>query len=160
MNAPNEGQPVGWDPDEIRLDEPTRASRLRWVFAVDTALPAGVAVNAAACLAASAGASVAGLVGPGGTDAGGAWHPGLPWAGCAVLGATAAELADLRTKALASDEVFLVDMPGSAQTNRVYADYLSELAGTPADGLDLRAVSVLGAKNKIDRLTKRLGLLP
>ena len=88
------------------------------------------------------------------------WHPGLPWAGCAALGATAAELADLRAKALAADEVVVVDMPGSAQTNRVYAGYLTELAGTPADRLDLRAVSLLGPKNRVDRLTKRLGLLP
>jgi hypothetical protein len=124
------------------------------------ALPAGVAANAAACLAASAGARVSGLLGPGGNDADGAWHPGLPWAGCAVLGATAAELADLRTNALAAEDVLVVDMPGSAQTNRVYADYLTELAVTAADGLDLRAVSVFGPKNKIDRLTKRLGLLP
>lgn len=159
MTAANEDERIGWEPEEVRLDEPTRASRLRWVIVVDTALPAGVAVNAAACLAASAGAAVAGLLGPGGTDADGAQHPGLPWAGCAVLGATAAELTDLRTRALAAAAVFLVDMPGSAQTNRVYADYLSELAGTPADRLDLRAVSLLGPKNTIDRLTKRLGLL-
>ena len=160
MTTPNERQSVGWGEDEIRLDEPTRASRLRWVIVLDSALPAGLAVNAAACLAASAGAAVAGLLGPGVADADGAWHPGLPWAGCAVLGATAAELADLRARALASDDVFVADVPGSAQTHRVYADYLSDLAGTPADRLDLRAVSVLGPKNKVDQLTKRLGLLP
>ena len=160
MTAPDALTKVGWDPDEVRLDEPTRASRLRWVIVVDTALPAGVAVNAAACLAASAGATVNGLLGPGGTDADGAWHPGLPWAGCAVLGATAGELVEFRVKALASDDVLVVDMPGSAQANRVYADYLTELAATAADMLDLRAVSVFGPKNKIDRLTKRLGLLP
>ena len=160
MTAPNESKPMGWDPDEIRIDEPTRNSRLRWVIAIDSSLPGGVAVNAAACLAAVAGASVAGLLGPGGSDADGAWHPGLPWAGCAVLGATTPELTDLRTKALAADDVLVIDMPGSAQTNRVYADYLSELAGTPADRLDLRAVSLFGPKNRIDRLTKRLGLLP
>jgi len=161
MTAPHEHEHrrLGWHPDEIRLDEPTRASRLRWVIAVDTALPAGVAANAAACLAASAGASVAGLLGPGGTDGDGAWHPGLPWAGCTVLGATAAELAELRARAHASDDVAVVDMPGSAQTNRVYADYLRELAGTPAERLDLRAVGVLGPRRTIDRLTKRLGLL-
>jgi hypothetical protein len=157
---PNEQHPVGWQPAEVRLDEPTRASRLRWVIVVDSALAAGVAANAAACLAASAGATVSGLLGPGGEDADGAWHPGLPWAGCSVLAATAAELADLRTKALAAGDVLVVDMPGSAQTHRVYADFLAELAVTIADGLDLRAVSVLGPKNRIDRLTKRLGLLP
>ena len=77
-----------------------------------------------------------------------------------MLGATAADLAELRGRALAADEVVVFDMPGSAQTNRVYADHLSDLAGTSTDHLDLRAVSVLGPKNKVDRLTKRLGLLP
>lgn len=159
MDVPDDQQ-IGWQPDEVALDEPTRNSRLRWVIVVDAALPAGASVNAAACLAAAVGDRVAGLLGPGGPDADGAHHPGLPWAGCTVLAADAAGLADLRARAAGSDGVLVVDMPASAQTNRVYTDYLAELARTSAGGLDLRAVSVLGPKNRIDRLTKRLSLLP
>jgi hypothetical protein len=155
--TPNEQ--VGWSPDEVRLDEATRRSRLRWVVVVDGALPAGLAVNAAACLAASSGAAVTGLVGPGGHDADGGWHPGLPWAGCTVLAATAQELVDLRAKATAGDGVLVSDVPASAQTNRVYADYLGELARSGTPDLGLRAVSLLGPRNRIDKLTKGLGLL-
>ena len=150
---------IGWLPDEVRLDEPTRRSRLRWVVVVDATLPAGRAVNAAACLAASTGAAVAGLLGPGGQDADGGWHPGLPWAGCTVLAVSPQELLDLRTRAAGLKGVLVSDMPDGAQTHRVYADYLQELARSPTGELGLRAVSLLGPRNRIDRLTKRLSLL-
>lgn len=149
-----------WAADEVRLDEPTRASRLRWVLVVDEALPAGAVVNAGACLAAAVGYAVAGLLGPSGLDADGVPHPGLPWAGCTVLAASAAELTDLRVRATAAaPDVLVVDMPRSAQTNRVYADYLGELGRTSGPDLALRAISLLGPKNRVDRLTKRLSLL-
>ena len=150
---------VGWAPEEVALDEPTRRRRLRWVVVVDASLPAGMAVNAAACLAAALGEAVAGLLGPGSEDADGTWHPGLPWAGCTVLGATPQELLELRARATGAQGVLVSDMPGSAQTNRVYAAYLQELQQTGAADLALRAVSVLGPRNRVDELVKRLPLL-
>lgn len=150
---------LGWAPDEVALDEPTRRSRLRWVVVVDTSLPAGMAVNAAVCLAAATGEAVTGLLGPGGVDADGTWHPGLPWAGCTVLGASPQELLELRARATQAQDVLVSDMPGSAQTNRVYADYLRELGETGGAELALRAVSVLGPRNRVDRLVTGLALL-
>lgn len=158
MSEPNDAVP-GWLPEEVVLDQPTRSSRLRWVLLVDADLPAGVAVNAAACTAAQVGSAVAGLLGPGGPDADGGVHPGLPWAGCTVLAASPQELLDLRTRAAGLEGVLVSDMPDGAQTHRVYADYLQELARSPTGELGLRAVSLLGPRNRIDRLTKRLSLL-
>ncbi|MEU2348651.1 DUF2000 domain-containing protein [Modestobacter sp. NPDC049651] len=158
MTAVDETVP-GWLPDEVVLDQPTRSSRLRWVLVVDADLPAGVAVNAAACTAAQVGSSVAGLLGPGGPDADGTFHPGLPWAGCSVLAAPAEQLSGIAAKAAAALGVWAVGMPASAQTNRVYAEYLQELATTPADGLALRALSLVGPRNRIDKLVGKLPLL-
>ena len=49
---------IGYAPDEIRTDEPTRSARLKWVVIVDEALPAGRAVNSAVCVAAATSAAV------------------------------------------------------------------------------------------------------
>ena len=152
--------PLGWAPEDVAIDEPTRTSRWRWVVVVDGDLSPGTAVNAVACVAAHVGSVVRGLLGPDGTDAGGGTHPGLPWAGCTVLAASAAELAQLRRKAVAAGDVDVCDTPASAQTNRVYAEYLAELAGTQDDGLQLRALSLFGPKNRIGKLTGKLALLP
>ena len=114
----------GFSAEEIATGERTSAARLKWVIVVDETAPAGLMVNAVACTAASTGAAVAGLIGPSGEDASGQVHPGLPWAGCTVLSASPDALAGIRAKAAASDGVLVADMPASAQTNRVYDDYL------------------------------------
>src|ERR1039458_2987301 len=72
------------------------AARLKWVVVVDRTLSPGPAVSAAACVSATTARSVTGLLGPGGPDAVGSWHPGLPWAGCSILAATAAVIVALR----------------------------------------------------------------
>lgn len=53
---------VGFEPDEVRIGEPTRSARLKWVIVVDEALPAGRAVNAAVCVSAGTATRVAGLL--------------------------------------------------------------------------------------------------
>ncbi len=150
----------GFAPEEIVTSEPTRAARLKWVVVVDATIPAGQIVNAVACIAAGTGASVTGLIGPSGTDAARHTHPGLPWAGCTILTATAAELAEVREKAVASEGVHVVDMPSIAQTTRVYDEFLAQLAETKPADLATRAVSIIGPRNKISKLVKRLELMP
>lgn len=155
--APGSG--VGFDPDEIRLDEPTRSARLKWVVVVDESLAAGQAANAVVCVAAATAAGVTGLLGPAATDADGSAHPGLPWAGCTVLAAPRTELSRIRAKAAGSPGVHVADMPASAQRTRVYAEYLAAVAGRPADDLDYLAVSLVGPRNRVDRVVGRLPLL-
>jgi hypothetical protein len=149
---------AGFAPEEIITSEPTRSARLKWVIVADEAIPAGLMVNAVACIAASTAAAVTGLIGPGGRDASGHRHPGLPWAGCTVLTASSAVLAEIREKA-AADGAVVVDMPRIAQTNRVYDDYLAELAETKPEDLAANAVSIIGPRNRISKLVRNLSLL-
>jgi hypothetical protein len=51
-------------------------------------------------------------------------------------------------------------MPAAAQANRVYDDYLDEVGKTAAENLALFAVSVIGPRNRVARLVRRLELLP
>jgi hypothetical protein len=52
------------------------------------------------------------VVGPGGTDADGSAHAGMPWAGCAVLAADAAKLRQVRDKADRREDVLVVSLVG------------------------------------------------
>ena len=148
-----------FSPNEIQTGDATRAARLKWVVIVDRDTPPGRMVNAVACVAAATGALVDGLIARGGTDADGVQHPGLPWAGCTVLATTAEKLANARAKAVATEGLLVVDMPLSAQTNRVYDDYLTELGTTAPADLAITAVSLVGERADVDAIVKRLSLL-
>jgi hypothetical protein len=149
------GNTIGFAPEEIDPSAPTRAARLKWVVVVNEALPAGRAVNAAICAAAATSAHVQGLLGADGEE-----HPGLPWAGCSVLVADSETLRSIRAKAAAHDETFVADMPAAAQNTRVYDEYLQQVAETPSAELEYYAVSIVGPRNRVDRLVGRLPLLP
>ncbi|WP_433298691.1 DUF2000 domain-containing protein [Pseudonocardia sp. CA-142604] len=150
---------LGYAPHEVVTSEPTRSTRLKWVVVVDESLSAGRAANAVACVAATTGFAVEGLIAHGGPDASGDEHPGLPWAGCTILAATAEALAATRTAAAAADGVLVVDMPEAAQSHRVYDDYLAELADTEPEKLACSAVSIIGPRNRVSKLVKKLALL-
>ena len=156
MSASNQ---VGFELDEIRTGEPTRSARLKWVVVVDEALPPGRAANAAICVSAATAAGVTGLLGPDAKDAAGGVHPGLPWAGCTVLGGSAAQLSAIRAKAAGSLGVFLADMPAAAQHTRVYDEYLEQVSAADPAELGYYAISLVGPRNRIDKLVHRLSLL-
>jgi hypothetical protein len=160
MTAISDTARAGYAPDEIVTGEATRSSKYKWVIVADTSVPAGRMANAVACVAAATGALVEGLIAPGGPDASGEAHAGLPWAGCSVLGGTPEEVAAARARAGASADMLVVDMPTAAQTHRVYDDYLAELAGTKPDELAICAFSVFGPRNRVDKIMKKLALLP
>lgn len=144
---------------EIATNQSTRSARLKWVVIVDKTTPPGRMVNAVACISATTGALVDGLIARGGADASGSAHPGLPWAGCSVLAAGAEQLLNVRAKAVAVDGMLVVDMPLAAQTNRVYDDYLAELVTTAPADLALTAISLVGPRVEVDAIVKRLSLL-
>jgi hypothetical protein len=149
----------GYRDDEIRAGEPTGSAKLKWVVIVDRDLSSGQAVNAAVCVAAATSPEVSGLLGPGGCDASGTWHRGLPWAGCSILTAHASELVALRSKAL-ERSFHVTAMPAAAQATRVHDDYLDTLARTNAEQLELLALGVVGPRNQVAKLVRRLELLP
>lgn len=150
---------VGFRPDEIDTAAPTRAARLKWVIVVDGTLPAGRAVNAAACVAAATSTAVTGLLGGAAVDAAGSEHVGLPWAGCSVLAADREALLRIRERAAASPDVFVADMPVSAQLTRVYDEYLEAVAAQAPEEIEYAAVGLVGPRNRVDRIVGRLPLL-
>jgi hypothetical protein len=143
--------------DEILTAESTRSAHLKWVIVVDATIAPGRLANAVACISASVGNAIEGLIGAGGVDGAAVEHAGLPWTGCSVLTATPQQLEELRIKAAATATMFLADMPAIAQSHRVYDDYLIELA-TLTDPSTL-ALGIVGPRNAVDRLVKRLSLL-
>ena len=150
---------VGFRPEEIDTAAPTRAARLKWVIVVDGALPAGRAVNAAACVAAATSPVVTGLLSGSAVDAAGSEHVGLPWAGCSVLAADGPALVRIRERAAASPDVFVADMPVSAQLTRVYDEYLEAVAAQAPEEIAYAAVGLVGPRNRVDRIVGRLPLL-
>jgi hypothetical protein len=150
---------VGFELDEIRTDELTRSARLKWVIVVDETMPAGRAVNAAVCVAAATTSAVTGLIGPDAKDAAGAVHPGMPWAGCSILGAPVAQLNAIRAKAADSPGVFVADMAANAQHTRIYDEYLRQVGESDPDGLAYLAVSLVGPRTRINKIVHRLKLL-
>lgn len=151
---------IGFAPEEIDTAASTRDARLKWVIVVNDALPPGLAANAAICTAAATTAGVAGLLGPNAVDADGSRHPGLPWAGCSVLVADADTLRAIRAKADQHPETFVADMPEAAQATRVYDEYRASIAATTSDTIEYYAVSIVGPRNRVDRLVSRLSLMP
>jgi hypothetical protein len=160
MTVATDTPQLAYMPEEIITSEPTRSAKYKWAVIVDTTIPAGRMVNAVACVAAATGAFVDGLIAHGGPDASGHAHPGLPWAGCTILGGTPGEIAAVRSRAASSQDMLLVDMPAAAQTHRVYDHYLAELAGTDPGDLGVCAFSLVGPRNRVDKITKKLALLP
>jgi len=151
---------VGFTDEEIDTAAPTRAARLKWVIVVNDSLPTGLAANAAVCTAAATAPQIAGLLGEDAVDASGAVHPGLPWAGCSVLQASAAELSTIRGRAAAaSDTVYLADMPAAAQLTRVYDEYRQTLAETRSEDVEYYALSIVGPRNRVDKIVGRIPLL-
>jgi hypothetical protein len=151
---------IGFTVEEIDTSAPTRAARLKWVIVVNADIPGGLAVNAASCVAAATARNVSGILGGEATDADGNLHAGLPWAGCSVLAADAATLRTIRAKAAAHEHCWVADMPAAAQQTRVYDEYLATVAGSPADDIEYYAVSVVGPRNRVDKIVGHLPLLP
>jgi hypothetical protein len=150
---------VGFTSEQIDQSANTRDVPLKWVIAVDATLPRGRAANAAICVAGATAVRVPGLLGQDVVDADQHSHPGLPWLGCTVLGATTEQLSSIQARAAQRDDVSLVNMPTQAQHTRVYDDYVFEVEHTRANELEFYAVSLVGPRKVIDKLVKGLSLL-
>jgi hypothetical protein len=87
-------------------------------------------------------------------------HPGLPWVGCAVLIADSATLRTVRAKAASSRDTFVADVPAAAQSTRVYSDFAAALGKTLAEDMDYCAVSIVGPRNRVDKIVGKLPSCP
>lgn len=128
----------------------------RCVVVVDEALAPGLAANAAAVMALTLGTKVPDMVGEDFTDGAGERHPGLITTGLPVLRAPAAQLRELRAKALAA-EVGVVGFPAHGQTTTDYEAFRELVAGTGE--LDYLGLAFYGPGKVLRRLTGSLGLL-
>lgn len=70
------------------------------------------------------------------------------------------ELRQVRAKAVGSDGMFVADMPVDAQLTRVYDEYLDGMKTADAAGIVYAAVGLVGPRNRVDRIVKRLSLMP
>ncbi|MEU2086832.1 DUF2000 domain-containing protein [Streptomyces albus] len=152
--------PVGFAPEEVDFSLSTRQARLKWVVIVNADLPPGRAANAAICAAAPTAASVPGLLGEDVADAEGTAHRGLPWTGCSVLTADTVTLRAIRAKALVRPDLFLADVPAAAQDTRVYDDFRATVGRTRTEDIDYCALSIVGPRNPVDKLVRKLPLMP
>ncbi|WP_326807059.1 DUF2000 domain-containing protein [Streptomyces sp. NBC_01775] len=159
VNAP-ETTAVGFAPEEMDYSLSTRQARLKWVVVVDSGLPPGRAANAAVCAAAPTVTSVPGLLGTNAADAEGVVHPGLPWTGCSVLVADSATLRAIRAKAASRTDTFVADVPAAAQSTRVYSDFIAVVGKTQTEDIEYCAVSIVGPRNRVDKIIGKLPLMP
>jgi hypothetical protein len=157
--ADDTGAIFGFDQEEIDTSSPTRLARLKWVIVVESGLAGGLQANAVACVAAATQSRVTGLLGPDAVDADAAAHPGLPWAGCTLLGAPAERMDVLAAAARSSSEVFVADMPKAAQETRVYDEYLGAVERTTSAELRVLALSLVGPRKRVDKIIHGLSLL-
>ncbi|EXG81698.1 DUF2000 domain-containing protein [Cryptosporangium arvum] len=137
----------------------TRQQRTKWVVVVDRDLPIGLIANAAACLSATIGQQRPDLLGPATADGSGLEHQPLPFIGCSILGADAATVHRVRTRAASRPALLVVDMPQVAQQATAYAEYQATMAATPHEELAYYAVGLVGPRNQIDKVVGGLQLL-
>jgi len=141
----------------LAMDEST-PQPMRCAVVIDQALPAGRAANAAAVIALTLGKRHPHLAGPDLVDASGAAHPGLIPIGIAVLAAAAAELGDLRAKAL-KYHLDVVDFPVQGQETTDYAAFAARVRTVPTSGLAYVGVGLYGSRKVVGRLVGRFSLL-
>lgn len=129
------------------------------VIVVDERLPAGLMVNAAACLAVTLGERVESIGGEDATDESGMVHPGLIPTGIVILGADANTIKEIRMKAEDREGVFAADFTDAAQTPRNYGEYLENVSKIASEDLKYLGVGLYGDKKPVGKLTGGLSLL-
>lgn len=135
------------------------ATEKKCVLVVDTGLPAGLAVNAAAVLAVTLGGKIESIVGPDVADASGGLHIGLVDIPIPVLRADAEVLGDVRSRAAATDGLLVVGFTDVAQTSKTYQDYTKRMAASAPEVLQYLGVALYGDKKLVNKLTGSLSLL-
>lgn len=146
-------------PEDVRPDLSTREARIKWVMVIAGDLGPGLVANTASCLAAAVGKEIPGIIGAAAVDASGSGHPGLPWTGCTILTGDTATIRRIRDRSLTKSGLLVVDMPELAQVCRVYAGYLDSLAARDSEDIKYHGVSLVGPRNKVDKIVGRLPLL-
>lgn len=138
--------------------EATKPFPTRCVIVVDSALPPGLAANAAAVIALTIGAQHPGVVGAPLVDASGFEHPGLIPIGITVLAAPREELTSLSARA-AEAGCDLVDFPVQGQQTTNYQAFRDAVSVVKTPDLRYVGVALIGEKKPISKLVANLALL-
>lgn len=112
------------------------------VVVVDGYLPAGLMVNAAACLAITLGERVEGINGQDATDGSGMVYPGLIPTGIVILQADAETVKEIRLRAEGTEGVFVADFTDVAQGPRNYGEYLQNISRIGSEDLKYLGVGL------------------
>jgi len=133
------------------------------VIVIDTSLPLGQQVNAAAVLAATLGERVEGLIGPDVTDASGENHLGLIHIPLPILSGTSEQIAEIRLKAreatASGSELITADFSEPAQIARTYEDYTDRVGALSSEAIKYLGVALYGEARRVTKLTGSLPLL-
>lgn len=129
------------------------------VMVLDTGLPVGLAVNAAAVLAVTVGCKIESIVGPDVADVSGGSHVGLVDIPIPVLKADAESLGDIRSRAVTMDGLLVVGFTDVARTSRTYKEYTEKMSASAPGDLEYLGVALHGDKKLVNKLTGSLPLL-
>jgi hypothetical protein len=135
------------------LTEPERCA-----IVVDVALAVGKAANAAAVIALTLGKRHPHLAGADLIDASGHAHPGLIPIGISVLAAAAADLRDVRVKAL-KHGIDVVDFPCHGQQTNDYAEFGARVREVPTEELSYVGIGLFGTRKAVGRIIGKFSLL-
>jgi len=132
---------------------------MKIVIVLDRELPVGLLANAAAVLAFSAAPHLPEGIGPALADADGSPHAGITNLPIPILASSAAQLAELRARALAQPGVGCIDFPDLAQRAKCYADYAADLGAAREGGLSYLGLCLFGPAPAVRSLTGPLALI-
>lgn len=134
---------------------------MKCVMVINRDLPLGLQTNTAAVLAASIGDKVKGLIGEDVYDADGTLHPGIVGTPIAILGGDDDLIRTIRRKLLddPKENLYFVDFCNVAQHSKMYGEYKTNLAATPADQLNYLGIALIGPNKPVEKLTGNISLL-
>jgi hypothetical protein len=141
----------------IRTKE-TRVLADKMVVVIADEAPVGVALNTAALLGVALGHHHDDVVGADTVDGSGGIHTGMCAHPIPVLRASAEQLHELRTHAVARDGVTVHDMNQVAQKARTYEQMSATLSGTKAEDVEYLGLGLYGPRQAVDSLTGSLKL--
>ena len=130
----------------------------RCVIVVDAALPPGKAANAAAVIALTLGKRHSHLAGADLIDASGCAHPGLIPIGIAVLAGSAADLGDVRDRAMRHG-IDVVGFPAQGQQTNDYAEFGARVREVPTAELSYVGIGLYGNRKAVRRVVGKFPLL-
>ncbi|MFW2490795.1 DUF2000 domain-containing protein [Clostridium chromiireducens] len=130
----------------------------RCTIIMDSSLSGGLLANAIAVIALTAGRRHPVLLGEPLIDASGEAHPGLIPTGIPMLCTTQDDLKSLRKAALEKG-CDVIDFPVEGQKTKNYEEFLAITKDIPSEDMNYLGIALVGAKNKISKLTGKCEMI-